>query len=53
MQDTDQEQPTIQLETSDDYTPIYERKWKDITANESSHGYKWESQISKVVSELV
>ena len=54
MQDTDQEQPTIQLETSDDYIPIHERKWKDIIAKEHSHSYKWwETQISKVVSKLV
>ena len=53
MQDTDQEQPIIQLETSDDHIPNHERKWKDIIANEFSHRYKWESQVSKVVSELV
>ena len=53
MEDTDQEQPTIQLETSNDCIPIHERKWKDIIANEYSYRCKWESQISKVVSRLV
>ena len=53
MQDTDQEQPTIQLETSADCILIHEPKWKDIIANEDSHSYKWESQISKVVSKFV
>ena len=43
MQDTDQEQPTIQLDMSNDYLPIPERKWKDIAANEFSHGYTWDS----------
>ena len=43
----------IQLETSDDYIPIHERKWRDIIANEHSHSYKWETQISKAVSKLV
>ena len=53
MQDTDQEQPTVQLEMSNDHIPILERMWKDIIANEFSHRYTWESQISKVVSKLV
>ena len=52
MQDTDQEQPNIQLETSHDYIPIHERNWKDIIADEFSHRHKGESQISKVVSKL-
>ena len=43
MQDTDQEQSIINLETSDDYIPILERKWKDIIANECSHSLKWET----------
>ena len=52
MQDTDQEQSTIQLEMSNDHIPTHERKWKDITANECSYKYTWESQISKFVSKL-
>ena len=36
MQDTDQEQPTIQLEMSD-HIPNQERKWKDIIASGFSH----------------
>ena len=50
MQDADQEQPTVQLEMSNDHIPILERMWKDIIANEFSHRYTWESQIFKVVS---
>ena len=53
MQDTDQEQPIIQLEMSDDHIPIHERKWKDIIANEFSFRYTWESQIAKFVSKLI
>ena len=53
MQDTDQEQPTFQLESqcgmSEDHIPSYERKWNDITANEFSYKYRWESHISKFV----
>ena len=51
MQDADQEQPSIQLEMSDDHIRIFERKWKDVIANELSHRCTWESQISKVVME--
>ena len=53
MQDTDQEQPTVQLEMSNDHIPILERMWKDVIANEFSHRYTWESQISNFVSKLV
>ena len=53
MQDTDQEQPTVQLETSDDCIPIHERKCKHIIASAYSHKYMWKSQISKVLSRLV
>ena len=53
MQDTDQEQPAVQLETSDDYIPIHERKWKHIIASAYSHKYMWKSQISNVQSRLV
>ena len=48
MQDTDQEQATIQLEMSDDHIPIPERKWKDIIANEFSHRYTWESKLGQI-----
>ena len=40
MRDTDHEQPTLQLEKSDDYIPIHERKWKDIIPSAYSHKYK-------------
>ena len=53
MQDTDQQQATVQLEMSDDHIPIPERKLKDIIATEFSHRHTWESQISKFVSKLV
>ena len=53
MQDTDQEQPTVQFEMSNDHIPILERMWKDVIANEFSHRDTWESQISKVVSKSV
>ena len=53
MQDTDQEQPTTQLEMSDDHIPIPERKWNDLISNALSFRYTSESQISKVVSKLV
>ena len=43
IQSTDQKQPIIQLETADDYIPIFERKWKDIIANECSHSLKLET----------
>ena len=43
----------FQLEMSNDHLPIHERKWKDISANEFSNKYTWESQISKFVSILV
>ena len=45
MQDADQEQPTVQLEMSDDHNQFLERKQKDIIANEF--------RISKFVSKLV
>ena len=53
MQDTDQEQPTTQLEMSDDHIPIPERKWKDLISNALSFRYTSESQISKVVCKIV
>ena len=43
MQDTDQEQPIIQLETSDDYIAIFDRNRKDIIANEYVHSLQWET----------
>ena len=49
MQDTDQEQPSIQFEMSDDHIPIHERKWKDIIANEFCQRYTWESQSRKLL----
>ena len=39
MHDTDQEQPTLVWDVSEDHIPILERKWKDIMANEFSHRY--------------
>ena len=30
-----------------------QRVWEDLTANEFSYEYKWETQVSKFVSELV
>ena len=53
LQDTDQEQSTIQWENSVHHIPIPERKWKDTIAIEFSHKCTRKSQISKVVSELV
>ena len=38
--DHDHEQPTLQLEKSDDYIPIHERKWKDIIPSAYSHKFK-------------
>ena len=29
------------------------RVWEDLTANEFSHGYKWETQVLKFVRKLV
>ena len=50
-------QPTTQSNPlgnhSEDFIPISERKWIDTPANEFSHRYKWEFQISKVVSRLL
>ena len=39
MRDTNQGQPIVQLEMSDDHIPIPARKWQDIIANEFSHKY--------------
>ena len=43
----------FQGERSDDRIPNHERVCEDLVANESSYGYKWETQVSKFVSKLV
>ena len=57
MQDTDAEQPTVQsgrqCSLSDDHSPIRERKWEDITANEVRFKHELEYHISKFVGKLV
>ena len=57
MQETDAEQLTVQsrnhCSSSDDHIPIFERKWEDITANEFSHEYEFELQISTFVGKWV
>ena len=57
IQDTDQEQPTFQLESqcgmSEHHILILQRKWKNITSNVFSYKYTWESHISKILSKLV